>query len=164
MEKVVQLNHRKSKLILCSTDYIDHVLGDMYFYVESYHYNPIDEIYYMDMLAPSLELHLFIIDALKSKKTIKENSRIFKGMYNQQLKNSAVVRVLKKLETYLQQGKDIVLFCDPVDLRFNHLIIVGDYFKQLDYLVDYKFTLASMNTNLNANLHNILVDNVIDYL
>jgi hypothetical protein len=160
MEKVVQLNHRKSKLIICSTDYIDHVLGDIYFYVESYHYNPIEEIYYMDMLAPSLELHLFIVDALKSKKTIKENSRIFKAMYNEQLKNSAVVRVLKQLETYLQEGKDIVLFCDPVDLRLNHLIIVGNYFKQLDYLVDYKFTLASMN----ANLHNILVENVIDYL
>lgn len=142
MNKVIQLNHRKSKLIVCSTDYIEHVLGDMYFYVESYHYNAIEGICYLDMLAPSLELYSFIADGLKNTKDIKENSAIFKDRYHKQLKSSAAVRTLKQLQSYLQQGNEIVLFCDVVDLRFNHLIIVGDYFKKLGYFVDYRFTLA----------------------
>jgi uncharacterized protein YeaO (DUF488 family) len=158
MNKVVELNHRKGTLTLCNTEYINYALGDIYFYVEAYHFKPIDGVCYLDSLAPSLELYSFVSDALKNKKNIKQNSIIFKNMYKKQLKNHSAVRTLKRLEYYLQQGNNITLFCDARHLRFNHLIILGNLFKELDYIVNFKFTLSFMN------LHNLLVENVTDYL
>ncbi len=156
MDKITQLSHRRSKLILCSRDYMNKVTADMYFYVESYHYEPMEGIPYLDILAPSLEIYGLIERSVRNKHITAENVQIFKESYKKQLETEVATRILKRIEFYLQRGKDIVLICDPVDLRFNHLLIVGNYFKELDYVVDFKFTLASMN------LHNFIVSNIMD--
>lgn len=160
MDNIIHLNHRKSKLILCSTDYMSYVQGDDYFYVEAYHYRPIPNVCYLDMLAPSLELYEFVKDALYNKKITREDAMVFREQYNQQLRTRKAIRALERLEFYLEQGKSIVLFCDVLHLRFNHLILLGEYFKQRDYLIDYKFTLTSTNTKLR----HVLVENIRDYL
>ena len=145
MGKVIKLNHRRGKLVLCNTDYICNYRADVYFYVESHHYNPIDGIDYLDILAPSFELKTFVNNILSSGKITNLDLKVFENTYKQQLELKLADRVLKRLENYLQQGEDIVLFCDIKEIRLNHLVAVGEYFKKQDYKVEFKFELNSKN-------------------
>lgn len=145
------LDHRRGNLILCTKRNYYKIIADQYFCLESYRYDSIEDAHFIEELAPSLLLKE-IIEKGKQEGYDEKYIRTFKRRYINQLHHKSAARIIKRIQDYLKRGQTIIVFCEEEDERYNHVSILGEYFKEQGYRVDNRSE-VKMHTSLKINTH-----------
>jgi len=132
---VIDFTKKRGLLYLANFFNYDSKEADMYCYCESEEdLLPLDAVQIRG-LGLSKNLTLKRNNWLEQGTLFKNSTQFFKEAKNEITSSRHKLQELDRIENRLQEGEKVVLFSFIDEIKFSHISIIGEYFKEKGYRV-----------------------------